>query len=105
VYDMYPWNARGEGPRTRPPAPRHSADQNPARHAPAAQDETAHGEAVQDETAPDETVQDETVYDETVQDEATRAVQVALDRRDNGGDADATPLSAVPLANVPAARQ
>ena len=40
MYDMYPWDARADGPRSRPAAP----------------------------------------------DPATRAVQVALDRRDNGGD-------------------
>jgi hypothetical protein len=54
VYDMYPWGARADGPRTRPPAPREGND-------PTEQD-------------PD-------------LDPATHAVQVALDRRDNGGEA------------------
>jgi hypothetical protein len=52
VYDMYPWDARGDGPRTRPPAPRDGNDNGNA----------------------------------TGQDLAIHAVQVALDRRDNGGD-------------------
>jgi hypothetical protein len=52
VYDMYPWDARGDGPRTRPPAPRDGNDNGNG----------------------------------TGQDLATHAVQVALDRRDNGGD-------------------
>jgi hypothetical protein len=55
---MYPWDARAEGPRSRPPAPRDSDDSTPV-------------------------------------DPATAAVQVALDRRDNGGDAnEITPSAA-----------
>ena len=54
MYDMYPWDARADGPRTRPPAPRDGNDL----------------------AGPDQDP-----------DPATRAVQVALDRRDNGGDA------------------
>jgi hypothetical protein len=68
VYDMYPWDARADGPRT--PAPRNSVDN-------------------------------------TQKDPATAAVQVALDRRDNGGDAappKANPAKASPArANHPAA--
>jgi hypothetical protein len=48
VYDMYPWDSRADGPRSRPPAPRDGQDTGP--------------------------------------DRATQAVQVALDRRDNGGE-------------------
>ena len=48
MYDMYPWDSRADGPRSRPPAPRDGHDTGP--------------------------------------DLATQAVQVALDRRDNGGD-------------------
>ena len=54
MYDMYPWDARADGPRT--PAPRNG-----------------------DDSAPDL---------------ATAAVQVALDRRDNGGDAATANTSA-----------
>jgi hypothetical protein len=54
VYDMYPWDARADGPRT--PAPRNG-----------------------DDSAPDL---------------ATAAVQFALDRRDNGGDAATAKTSA-----------
>jgi hypothetical protein len=49
MYDMYPWDVRADGPRTRPPAPREPRD------------------------------------DASVM--AAAAVQEALDRRDNGGDA------------------
>jgi hypothetical protein len=48
VYDMYPWDSRADGTRSRTPAPRDT---------------------------PDAVVL------------ATAAVQEALDRRDNGGDA------------------
>jgi len=66
VYDMYPWDARADGPRTRPPAPRDGND-------PSGQDQG------QD--------QGQNQGQDPDQDPATRAVQVALDRRDNGGDA------------------
>lgn len=49
MYDMYPWDARADGPRSGPPAPREPRD------------------------------------DAAVM--AAAAVQEALDRRDNGGDA------------------
>ncbi len=64
MYDMYPWDARADGPRTRPPAPR-----------PEAQADSAPRDG-NDQAGPDQDP-----------DPATRAVQVALDRRDNGGDA------------------
>jgi hypothetical protein len=57
MYDMYPWDARADSPRSRPPAPRES------------------GEAREPALAA-----------QTTQDPATHAVQVALDRRDNGGE-------------------
>ncbi len=66
MYDMYPWDSRADGPRTRPPAPRD--DNHPAAPDPAAPDQA-------------------------VPDPATQAVQVALDRRDNGGHAT-QPLAA-----------
>jgi hypothetical protein len=68
VYDMYPWDARADGPRT--PAPRNSPD-------------SGNGS------------------ESTPQDPATAAVQVALDRRDNGGDA--APAKAPAAANHAAA--
>jgi hypothetical protein len=61
---MYPWD-------TRPPAPRNGADP-----------------ATQDSAAQDSAAQDSVTQDGVTQDRATQAVQVALDRRDNGGDAD-----------------
>jgi hypothetical protein len=58
VYDMYPWDGRGDGPRTRTPAPR---------------------AAMENGCDPDP---------------ATAAVQVALDRRDNGGEVTAEAVAA-----------
>jgi hypothetical protein len=76
VYDMYPWDTRADSPRTRPPAPRNgnsdSDDNRPSGSGPGTADP------------------------------ATLAVQVALDRRDNGGDAAADAHPA-PLAPATAA--
>jgi hypothetical protein len=66
---MYPWD-------TRPPAPRNGAD-------PATHDSATHDSATKDSATKDPVTQDG-----VTQDLATQAVQVALDRRDNGGDAD-----------------
>jgi hypothetical protein len=63
VYDMYPWHNSGRAPA------RHAADRARARRAP--------GRAAQDPPVPQPSA--------PVQ--AVQAVQVALDRRDNGGDA------------------
>jgi hypothetical protein len=63
VYDMYPWDNSGRA------AARHADDPAPARHDP--------GQADQDPAVPQPSVPAQ----------AVRAVQVALDRRDNGGDA------------------
>jgi hypothetical protein len=67
VYDMYPWDSRADGPRTRPPAPRDGTDPS-------------------------------------LLDPATHAVQVALDRRDNGGDAT-VPTTSVPTVTAGHGRQ
>jgi hypothetical protein len=66
---MYPWD-------TRPPAPRNGAD--PATQDPATRDSATQGSGTKDSVT----------QDGMTQDRATQAVQVALDRRDNGGDAD-----------------
>jgi hypothetical protein len=62
MYDMYPWDSAGPAGRTPKPSgtPRSAQDSRPAG----------------DRPAPQAT-------------RATRAVQAALDRRDNGGDAAA----------------
>jgi len=65
VYDMYPWDSRADGPRTRTPEPR-TGD------APAASHGSQNGS--QNGSTPPATP-----------DPATQAVQFALDRRDNGG--------------------
>ena len=60
MYDMYPWDARADGPRSRPPR-------------------TGTGTRV-------DTGADIGTGAGTGPDLATQAVQFALDRRDNGGD-------------------
>ena len=77
MYDMYPWNDR---PATRLPAPRDGRHPLPA-DAPAAKTEPAKTEPAEAEAGKTEPAETETAA------EATQAVQVALDRRDNGGDA------------------
>jgi hypothetical protein len=71
MYDMYPWDSASQGDY--PPSPlrsrRNPARRNPAARHPAREAATAPREAA---TAPRETF-------------PARAVQVALDRRDNGG--------------------
>lgn len=64
MYDMYPWDSRADGPRTRTPEPR-TGD---ASHASTASHGSQNGS--NPPAAPDP---------------ATQAVQFALDRRDNGG--------------------
>ena len=68
MYDMYPWDVRADGPRTRPAAPRTGDDTR---------------------TSPDL---------------ATQAVQVALDRRDNGGDSSDHDAGLLDVADARASR-
>jgi hypothetical protein len=72
VYDMYPWNdgpSSRRRPGTRLPAPRDGRDPIAAADEPESEPEADAAQA------------------DAAQTEATQAVQVALDRRDNGGDA------------------
>ena len=67
MYDMYPWDSAGPGGRTPEHAGtprRHGDPPSPRRHADAPSPRTPLAQA-----------------------EGAQAVQVALDRRDNGGDA------------------
>jgi hypothetical protein len=90
MYDMYPWDSAGQGDY--PPQPLRSV-RNPARRAP----------KPRDGSAPDGSALNGHARDIT----PAQAIQIALDRRDNGGDA-ATPPAARPAirgATRPAASQ
>jgi len=64
MYDMYPWSAAADGPRGSAPQPRSDS-------APQPRSDSASAPKPRDGNAP----------------LATAAVQVALDRRDSGGEA------------------
>jgi hypothetical protein len=90
MYDMYPWDSAGQGDY--PPQPLRSV-RNPARRAP----------KPRDGSAPDGSALNGHARDIT----PAQAIQIALDRRDNGGEA-ATPPAARPAirgATRPAASQ
>ena len=87
MYDMYPWDSTSQGEY--PPQPLRSW-RNPSRKAPRPRDGSArNGSAANaSDISP------------------ARAIQIALDRRDNGGDAGpATARTATTAATSPAARQ
>ena len=88
MYDMYPWDSTSQGEY--PPQPLRSW-RNPSRKAPRPRDGSArNGSAANaSDISP------------------ARAIQIALDRRDNGGDAGpatATARTATTAATSPAAR-
>jgi hypothetical protein len=115
MYDMYPWDSAGQGDY--PPQPLRSV-RNPARRAPKPRDGSAPDGSAPDGSAPDDSAPDgSTVSGSTASGRAlngharditpAQAIQIALDRRDNGGDA-ATPPAARPAirgATRPAASQ
>ena len=80
MYDMYPWNEPN-------PEAGHDQDQNAAPRLPAPRDGAAprNGTASGNRTAPRNGARH--ADDSHVPADFTRAVQFALDRRDNGGDA------------------
>jgi hypothetical protein len=76
VYDMYPWNETDSGAS-------HDQDQNAAAWLPAPRNGSRHANAG------------------GVPADFTKAVQLALDRRDNGGDAvPASPPATPPTASL-----
>ena len=83
MYDMYPWDSAGQGEY--PPQPLRSVRnpaRNPARRAPKPRNGTA-----LDRTAADRTALDGTALNRHARDiSPAQAVQIALDRRDNGGE-------------------
>ena len=95
MYDMYPWDSAGQGEY--PPQPLRSV-RNPARRAPKPRNGTAPNSSAPNGTALNGHARDIT---------PAQAVQIALDRRDNGGDAATPPgvRPAVQAATRPAASQ
>lgn len=83
MYDMYPWDSAGQGEY--PPQPLRSVRnpaRNPARRAPEPRSGTA-----SDRTASDRTALDGRALNGHARDiSPAQAVQIALDRRDNGGE-------------------
>lgn len=73
MYDMYPWDSRADSPRPRLPGPRVGKDGKDGKTGKASKADRNGNDGRASQTT----------------DPATRAVQVALDRRDNGGDAAA----------------
>jgi hypothetical protein len=90
MYDMYPWDSASQGDY--PPQPLRSV-RNPARRAP----KPGNGSAPAG-SAPNGHARDIT---------PAQAVQIALDRRDNGGDAATPPAvrPALQAATLPTASQ
>ena len=83
MYDMYPWDCAGQGEYPPPPlrSVRNPA-RNPARRAP----KPRNGSAL-DRTAADGTALDGRAVNGHARDiSPAQAVQIALDRRDNGGE-------------------
>jgi hypothetical protein len=84
LYDMYPWNDKAADPgrsskQHRIPAPRNPATQKLASENPAAENRAAENRAAENPAS------------ETPAELAAQALQFALDRRDNGGQAAGRP--------------
>jgi len=83
MYDMYPWDSAGQGEY--PPQPLRSVRnpaRNPARRAP----KPRNGNAL-DRTAAGPTASDSRAVNGHARDiSPAQAIQIALDRRDNGGE-------------------
>jgi len=120
MYDMYPWDSAGQGDY--PPQPLRSV-RNPARRPPKPRNGSAPDGSAPDGSAPDGSAPDGSAPDSSASNSSAssaralnghardispaQAIQFALDRRDNGGDA-ATPPAARPAiqgATRPAASQ
>ncbi|HEU5389590.1 MAG TPA: hypothetical protein VFV73_27195 [Streptosporangiaceae bacterium] len=88
MYDMYPWDSAGQGEY--PPQPLRSVRnpaRNPARRAPKSRDGSALDGSAPDGSAPDGSALDGRALNGHARDiSPAQAVQIALDRRDNGGE-------------------
>jgi hypothetical protein len=95
MYDMYPWDSASQGDY--PPQALRSV-RNPARRAPKPRNGSAPNSSAPNGSALNGHARDVT---------PAQAVQIALDRRDNGGDAATPPAvqPAIQAATLPAASQ
>jgi hypothetical protein len=113
MYDMYPWDSAGQGEYPPPPlrSVRNPA-RNPARRAPKPRNGSALDRTAADRTALDGRALDGRALDGRAPDgravnghardtSPAQAVQIALDRRDNGGEGH----PASQAATLPAASQ
>ena len=105
MYDMYPWDSAGQGDY--PPQPLRSV-RNPARRPPKPRNGSAPDGSAPDSSASNSSASSARALNGHARDiSPAQAIQIALDRRDNGGDA-ATPPAARPAiqgATRPAASQ
>jgi hypothetical protein len=100
MYDMYPWDSASQGEY--PPQPLRSV-RNPARRAP-----KPRNGSTRDGSAPNGSASNGSALNGHARDiTPAQAVQIALDRRDNGGDAATPPAvrPALEAATLPAASQ
>ena len=74
MYDMYPWDSRADGSRTRTPEPRNGDASHASGPSRGSRNQTPNGSQ---NGTPDGSP--------SAPDPATQAVHFALDRRDNGG--------------------
>jgi len=88
MYDMYPWDSAGQGEY--PPQPLRSVRnpaRNPARRAPKPRNGSALDRTALDRTAAGPTASDSRAVNGHARDiSPAQAIQIALDRRDNGGE-------------------
>jgi hypothetical protein len=99
LYDMYPWNDKAADPgrsskQHRIPAPRNPATQKLASENPAAETRAAQTRATENRAAENRAAENraaENPASETPAELAAQALQFALDRRDNGGQAAGGP--------------
>jgi hypothetical protein len=94
LYDMYPWNDKAADPgrsskQHRIPAPRNPATQKLASENPAAETRAAQTRATENRATENRAA--ENPASETPAELAAQALQFALDRRDNGGQAAGRP--------------
>jgi hypothetical protein len=108
MYDMYPWDTASQGDY--PPQPLRSV-RNPARRAPRPRDGSARNGSAHDGSAHDGSAHSGNAHNGSAHNGSharditpAQAVQVALDRRDNGGEA-VRPGARAATATLPAASQ
>jgi hypothetical protein len=95
MYDMYPWDSTSQGEY--PPQPLRSW-RNPSRQAPRPRDGSApNGSAANSSAAHAGAANGGAAHARDIS--PAQAIQIALDRRDNGGDASPAPAATAPAAS------